>query len=468
MFKFKTTYKKLLADTHTPVSMYLKLRDKFPNSLLLESSDYHSSDHSFSYICCEPIAGIKLDNNTLIQEYPNGKLVKEVVQGKQAIVEKISAFSSMFSSDDLGFNFVTHGLFGYLNFDAVQYFDDISISNILPPEKSTPTIMYHVYKYILVVDHFKNELYVIQHVLDDVKSKEGISSIIDIINNKNFASYSFTSEDKRISNFSDNEFLELIEKGVNHCKRGDVFQLVLSREYRKAFKGDEFNVYRSLRAINPSPYLFYFDYGNFKIFGSSPESQIIIRDNIAGIYPIAGTYKRTGNDDNDAILAEELKNDPKEKAEHIMLVDLARNDLSRNAKNVKVDTFSEVQFFSHVIHLVSKVTGKIKSGIQAFRIVADTFPAGTLSGAPKYRAMELIDDLERGARGFYGGGIGFMGFNGDFNHAIMIRSFLSKGNTLFYQAGAGIVAESVKENELNEVKNKLSALNLAIELAKDI
>jgi len=374
----------------------------------------------------------------------------------------------MFSSDDLGFNFVTHGLFGYLNFDAVQYFDDISISNILPPEKSTPTIMYHVYKYILVVDHFKNELYVIQHVLDDVKSKEGISSIIDIINNKNFASYSFTSEDKRISNFSDNEFLELIEKGVNHCKRGDVFQLVLSREYRKAFKGDEFNVYRSLRAINPSPYLFYFDYGNFKIFGSSPESQIIIRDNIAGIYPIAGTYKRTGNDDNDAILAEELKNDPKEKAEHIMLVDLARNDLSRNAKNVKVDTFSEVQFFSHVIHLVSKVTGKIKSGIQAFRIVADTFPAGTLSGAPKYRAMELIDDLERGARGFYGGGIGFMGFNGDFNHAIMIRSFLSKGNTLFYQAGAGIVAESVKENELNEVKNKLSALNLAIELAKDI
>jgi len=468
MFKFKTTYKKLLADTHTPVSMYLKLRDKFPNSLLLESSDYHSSDHSFSYICCEPIAGIKLDNNTLIQEYPNGKLVKEVVQGKQAIVEKISAFSSMFSSDDLGFDFVTHGLFGYLNFDAVQYFDDISISNILPPEKSTPTIMYHVYKYILVVDHFKNELYVIQHVLDDVKSKEGISSIIDIINNKNFASYSFTSEDKRISNFSDNEFLELIEKGVNHCKRGDVFQLVLSREYRKAFKGDEFNVYRSLRAINPSPYLFYFDYGNFKIFGSSPESQIIIRDNIAGIYPIAGTYKRTGNDDNDAILAEELKNDPKEKAEHIMLVDLARNDLSRNAKNVKVDTFSEVQFFSHVIHLVSKVTGKIKSGIQAFRIVADTFPAGTLSGAPKYRAMELIDDLERGARGFYGGGIGFMGFNGDFNHAIMIRSFLSKGNTLFYQAGAGIVAESVKENELNEVKNKLSALNLAIELAKDI
>ncbi len=467
MFKFKSLYKKFLADTHTPVSIYLKLRDKFPNSLLLESSDYHSSDHSFSYICCEPIAGIKLENDILYQHFPNGVIKHETIKKDQLVVDKVRMFSSMFSSEDLGFNFVTHGLFGYLNFDAIQYFEDISLTSKISPEKSTPDLMYHVFKYVLVVDHFKNELYVIQHTLDEAEF-DGISGIVDIISNKNFASYSFNSDDKLVSNFTDIEFLNVVEKGIDHCKRGDVFQLVLSREFKKTFRGDEFNVYRTLRAINPSPYLFFFDYGNFKIFGSSPESQIIIKGDAAGIYPIAGTYKRTGDDDNDTLLAEQLKNDPKEKAEHIMLVDLARNDLSRNADQVKVETFSEIQFYSHVIHMVSKVTGKIKSGSSAFRIVADTFPAGTLSGAPKYRAIELIDHLENGARGFYGGGIGYMGFNGDFNHAIMIRSFLSKGNTLFYQAGAGIVAESVKENELNEVTNKLSALNMAIEMANGL
>ncbi len=468
MFKFKTRYKKLLADTNTPVSIYLKLRDKFPKSLLLESSDYHSSDHSFSYICCEPIAGIKLENEILYQHLPNGKTSQERIKKDQVVVDKVRMFASMFTSEDLGFNFITHGLFGYLNFDAIQYFEDITLKNKISPKKSTPDLMYHVFKYVLVVDHFKNELYVMQHYLDDASSTDGLSNIIDIINNKNFASYSFDSDVEQISNFTDKEFLQIIEKGIEHCKRGDVFQLVLSREFKKTFRGDEFNVYRTLRAINPSPYLFYFDYGNFKIFGSSPESQIIIKGDSAGIFPIAGTYKRTGNDENDKLLAEQLKTDPKEKAEHIMLVDLARNDLSRNAEKVEVESFSEIQFYSHVIHMVSRVTGKIKRGAAPFRIVADTFPAGTLSGAPKYRAIELIDNLENGARGFYGGGIGYMGFNGDFNHAIIIRSFLSKENTLFYQAGAGIVAESEKENELNEVTNKLSALNMAIEMAKEI
>ena len=255
MFKFKSLYKKFLADTHTPVSIYLKLRDKFPNSLLLESSDYHSSDHSFSYICCEPIAGIKLENDILYQHFPNGAIKHETIKKDQLVVDKVRMFSSMFSSEDLGFNFVTHGLFGYLNFDAIQYFEDISLTSKISPEKSTPDLMYHVFKYVLVVDHFKNELYVIQHTLDEAEF-DGISGIVDIISNKNFASYSFNSDDKLVSNFTDIEFLNVVEKGIDHCKRGDVFQLVLSREFKKTFRGDEFNVYRTLRAINPSPYLF--------------------------------------------------------------------------------------------------------------------------------------------------------------------------------------------------------------------
>ena len=256
-----------------------------------------------------------------------------------------------------------------------------------------------------------------------------------------------------------------MREGIKHCKRGDVFQVVLSREFQRKFKGDEFNVYRALRAVNPSPYLFYFDYGDFKLFGSSPEAQIVVKDDQAGIFPIAGTYPRTGDDQKDAQMAEELRSDPKENSEHIMLVDLARNDLSRNARNVKVDTFSEIQYYSHVIHMVSKVTGTIGTGKSTFQIVADTFPAGTLSGAPKYRAMELIDKYENKSRGFYGGAIGFMGFNGDFNHAIIIRSILSKNNMLTYRAGAGVVSDSNEEKELQEVNNKLGALNEAIERA---
>jgi len=214
--------------------------------------------------------------------------------------------------------------------------------------------------------------------------------------------------------------------------------------------------------------LFYFDYGSFKIFGSSPEAHLVIKGKEATIHPIAGTFKRTGNDEADAELAKQLLDDPKENSEHVMLVDLARNDLSRTGSEVTVDTYKEVQYFSHVIHLVSKVTGLLKDNMTSSQMIAGTFPAGTLSGAPKVRAMQLINEYEQTRRGFYGGAIGFMGFNGDFNHAIMIRSFLSKGNSLFYQAGAGVVAKSSEVSELQEVNNKLAALRTAINLAAEL
>ncbi len=334
-----------------------------------------------------------------------------------------------------------------------------------------PAVVFQVYRYVVAINHFKDELYLFEHNYlkeGELEPESNLDFIADLIKNRNYPSYSFSTTGSEQSNFTDDEFRGIIQKGKDHCQRGDVFQLVLSRRFSIPFAGDEFNVYRTLRSLNPSPYLFYFDYGNYKLFGSSPESQIVVKDRKATIYPIAGTFRRTGDDIADAELAQELYDDPKESAEHVMLVDLARNDLSRNCDVVQVETFKEVQYYSHVIHLVSKVVGDLNEGADPLQIVAETFPAGTLSGAPKHMAMQLIDRYENQSRGFYSGCIGYMGFDGEFNQAIMIRTFMSKNNTLFYQAGAGIVAKSVVESELQEVHNKLAALRMAIEQAKTL
>ncbi|TAH04190.1 MAG: anthranilate synthase component I family protein [Sphingobacteriales bacterium] len=465
-YKLQVIYKKMLADTTTPVSIYLRLRDVFTNSLLLESSDYHSRENSMSYICCDPIAGIKLENQNLKKYYPDGK--KEVLNaGEFNLIDEISAFQAAFKTDaDTSLKFITDGLFGYFTHEAVEHFEDIELKKDANDAREIPTMQYHVYRYIIAIDHFKNELYIVKNQSDFETESHGINKIEYLINNKNFPEYSFKIKGEETSNLSDDGFIELVETMKKHVFRGDVFQIVPSRAFATPFAGDEFNVYRALRSINPSPYLFYFDYGSFKIFGSSPEAQLTIKNNLATIYPIAGTFKRSGNDVDDKMLAEKLEKDPKESAEHVMLVDLARNDLSRHCNNVKVKAYKEVQFYSHLIHLVSKVVGTIMPGINPFKIVADTFPAGTLSGAPKYRAMQLIDQYENQKRSFYSGAIGFLGFNGDFNHAIMIRSFLSKNNVLHYQAGAGIVADSDPVSELNEVNNKIAALRNALQMAE--
>jgi len=484
MYRLKTSHKKLLADTFTPVSIYLKLRDKFSNNILLESSDYHGNENSYSYICCHPIASIKVENEIVTEVFPDAKTIVNPINSETSVPTVINNFINQFQTEKSNFKFITNGLFGYMSYDTVRYFEDVKISPNTNEDKQIPDIIYSIYQFVIVLNHFKNELFIFENSYDKVTHPEiigmcndknnseppgpSINTIETIINNKNYPSYKFNFLNEEKSNFSDKEFLKIIAKGKQHCHRGDVFQIVLSREFSQQFKGDEFNVYRALRSINPSPYLFYFDFGNFKLFGSSPEAQIVIKNNTASIYPIAGTFRRTGDDKADAELAEQLKKDTKENAEHTMLVDLARNDLSRNCSDVKVETYKEIQFYSHLIHLVSKVSGQIGKNISAMKIVADTFPAGTLSGAPKYKAMQLIDKYENNSRGFYGGCIGFIGFNGDFNHAIIIRSFLSKNNTLYYRAGAGIVANSKEESELQEVNNKLLALKNAMELAKEI
>jgi anthranilate synthase component 1 len=463
-YELKTHYKKILADTITPVSIYLKIRDKFPNSILLESSDYHGNENSFSYVCCKPIASISVNGKTLTRKYPDLRTEVISIDESVDVPMLIHDFSREFTADSRKFKFINNGLFGYISYDAVQFFEDISLTE-KPDKLDIPEIYYAVYQNIIAINHFKNEAYIFSHSISDENNTDEIHQLID---NKNFASFDYRNKQDEISNFTDEEFLKLVEQAKKHCYRGDVFQLVLSRRFSRGFKGDEFNVYRALRSINPSPYLFYFDYGNFKIFGSSPEAQLVIKDGKAEIHPIAGTFRRTGNDEKDLEAAKALAADEKENAEHVMLVDLARNDLSRNGRDVKVENYKEIQFFSHVIHLVSKVVAKKFSEAISYQIVADTFPAGTLTGAPKHKAMQLIDRYEKDSRTFYGGAIGFMDFQGNFNHAIIIRSFLSKDHRLYYQAGAGIVAKSDPESELQEVYNKLGALKHALELAEKI
>lgn len=467
-FTIQTRHKKLLADTLTPVSIYLKLRDRFVNTILLESSDYHGNDNSFSYICCDPVASFRLHGEEVRQQFPDGGVENFRLSSPKEAVRVLDAFAKRFQPSESPFPFITNGLFGHITYDSVQYFEDISLQD-RNPETEIDQIYYQVFRYVIAINHFKDELYIFEHDYGTGSAVDhSLEQLEILIKNRNYPTYGFTVTSEETSNFTDDEVRDVIRTCIAHCLRGDVFQIVPSRRFSRTFRGDEFNVYRALRSINPSPYLFYFDYGNYKIFGSSPEKQIFIKGGKAEISPIAGTFRRTGDDQADAEGAQRLLADPKETAEHVMLVDLARNDLSRSCAEVEVQTYKEVQFYSHVIHLVSKVVGKMNPEALPLQLVADTFPAGTLSGAPKHNAMTLINQLEKTNRSIYGGAIGFMDFNGDFNHAIAIRTFLSKNNTLFYQAGMGVVAKSDVESELQEINNKLAALRRAIDVAREI
>ncbi|MFM7022768.1 MAG: anthranilate synthase component I family protein [Flavobacteriales bacterium] len=467
-FKITTKYKKLLADTITPVSIYLNIRKRFQNSFLLESSDYHGNKDSHSFICFNPMASYKVEDGKITSVFPDGTFSMKDTD-KTDVVEEMKNFIDSFVPDANEFKFINNGLFGFTSFEGVRHFEDIDFDYKEKDEKKVPDMHYFIFQNIIAINHFRNELYLFEHHCEESGTNVvPIEQIMELIQQTSSPSASFRKKGEQESNFTDETYLDVIEKAKQHCRRGDVFQLVLSREFSQKFEGDDFTLYRALRSVNPSPYLFYFDYGTYKIFGSSPEAQIVIHNNDATIYPIAGTFRRTGDDEKDAELARQLMADPKENSEHVMLVDLARNDLSRSSEKVTVETYKEVQYYSHVIHLVSKVTGKIQEGTNKLRIVADTFPAGTLSGAPKHMALQLINRYEKNQRGIYGGCIGFIGFNGDFNHAIIIRSFLSKNKTLFYQAGAGIVDLSVNESEKQEVYNKLAALHRALELAEEL
>ncbi|HEV8282850.1 MAG TPA: anthranilate synthase component I family protein [Chitinophagaceae bacterium] len=463
-----TTCKKLLADVYTPVGIYLRLRDRFRDTILLESTDHHAAENSWSFICINAIGGIEITSTESIEfklprQKPERVVIKKVTEVPQLLWDFMQNFDVQ--KNDSKEAKYAQGLFGYTTYDAVQFFDTIRLTTrSLQP--AIPLMRYRLYQYVIAINHFKDELFICENLIVGLESEAAV--VESLIKSKDVPVYPFKAKGEEGLNMADKDYMEMVKKGIQSCYRGDVFQIVLSRRFEQGFTGDEFNVYRALRNINPSPYLFFFDYGDYKLMGSSPEAQLIIQNGKAVVHPIAGTFKRSGDDEIDQRETERLLKDAKENAEHVMLVDLARNDLSRLCDEVQVAHYRQVQYYSHVIHLVSEVMGKVRANSNSFELLAKTFPAGTLSGAPKFKAMELIDSYEPTSRSYYGGGIGFMGFDGSCNHAIMIRTFLSKNNTLIYQAGAGIVAASDPQNELQEVNNKLGALKKAIEMAEKL
>ena len=464
IYKIKFRAREIPADTLTPVGIYLRLRDLYPCSLLLECTDYSSRTNAFSYICLNPVLGMEVTENYLRTYFPGGKEEKKPLQN---VIGQINEFlNSVEVSNESGEITGQHGLFGYTSFESAVLFEKFNPEIIKKAfhEREVPLLKYDFFQTVLTFNHFNDTLSVTEYYNDELAQGEG-DKVLSYLANHNFTSYPFKLEEQEQSLTDDASYKKMVREAVKHCARGNVFQLVVSRRYRQSFSGDEFNVYRSLRSVNPSPYLFYFDYIAYKIFGSSPEAQIKVENGKATINPIAGTIRRSGNALADIRSAQELLNNPKENSEHVMLVDLARNDLSRSCSNVKVDIYKEVQAFSHLWHLVSTVSGELNNSVTPFTVFAKTFPAGTLSGAPKHKAIELISSLEPSARGYYGGAIGYIGLNGSLNQAIVIRSFLSKGGYLNFQAGAGIVINSSEDGELNEVTNKLDALRTALKKA---
>ena len=467
-FKYTTTSKTILADLYTPVGVYMRLRDLYPQSALMESSDYHEKDNSRSFIGINPMASVAIGHGVAIVTYPDGSTFQHEVnkeyRSDKAIHQLIDHIEV--TGDDAK----TCGLFGYTSFNAVRYFEDIAVKDETQQKNDAPDLLYILYKVVIVFDHFNNTLKIISLEEGETSNEERGNSDIDKIllamNKANVKAYDFHPVGDVRSTLTDEEHKANIRLGIKHCLRGDVFQIVLSRRFIQSYEGDDFKLYRALRSINPSPYLFYFDFGGFRIFGSSPETHCRIEGRKAYIDPIAGTTKRTGDAEADRKGAEYLRNDPKENAEHVMLVDLARNDLSRNCHGVKVDFYKDLQYYSHVIHLVSRVSGELDEGADPIKAFIDTFPAGTLSGAPKVRAMQLISEYEPHNRGAYGGCIGYIGLDGSLNQAITIRTFVSRNGELWFQAGGGIVAKSDEEYELQEVNNKLGALRRAILMAE--
>lgn len=463
-YNYHTVSRKILGDLITPVSAYLKLRDAYPQSALMESSDYHGGENAKSFIAVHPIGSVSIEHGKGICKYPDGKITETSINEIFTSADLINQFIESFDITGPDSNYC--GLYGYTSFNAVRYFENINVKDETQSQNDAPDLIYILYKDVIVFDHFRNELTLIEMLA------EGEEDDLDVlerdVNNRPYQTYDFRPVGDFWSTLSDDEHRENIRRGIAHCMRGDVFQIVLSRRFRQRYEGDDFKLYRALRSINPSPYLFYFDFGGFRIFGSSPETHCRIEGRRAYIDPIAGTTKRTGDAETDRKNAEYLRNDPKENAEHVMLVDLARNDLRRNCHNVKVDFYKDMQFYSHVIHLVSRVSGELDEGADPIQAFIDTFPAGTLSGAPKVMAMQLISKYEPHNRGAYGGCIGFIGFNKNLNQAITIRTFVSRNNELWFQAGGGIVAKSDVEYELQEVNNKLGALRKAIEKAEEL
>lgn len=452
--KYTTQHIKISADHLTPVLIYQRVKEIYPCSSLLESFEQRNHQQHYSYIAFDRLGHFQYENGKITTRIAKNIFSKEIHPSE--IISELDQQLNNISFSAFEFPFSTGGFLGYLSYDAAIAHHELSEGL----NSEIPLFKYQFYKYFLVFDHFRDEVHLFENLLEE---ESCIDEITHFIQNGKTSENLFNLNGDEIADMGNEEFISLAKNAKNHCARGDVFQLVLSRKFEQKFKGDDFAIYRELRRLNPSPYLFYFDFGNFHLFGSSPEAQLILKKNIAKVNPIAGTYKKTGDSIHDNQQKENLLKDEKEIAEHMMLVDLARNDLNKTGLGAKVIKFREIEEYSHVFHLVSEIETEIKKDVNKMEIVFNTYPAGTLTGAPKHKAMQLIQQYEKSNREFYGGCIGIIDSNKNFNHAITIRSILSKNNTLTYRAGAGITIQSDEKNELEEINNKLNALRTAIQ-----
>lgn len=478
---FVSIWAEIIADLETPVSAYHKVSKESKYSFLLESVEGGENFGRYSFIGFDPVFILKTEKDVSAVLDSSGD-IKDTSEDPYELFKKFLAKYSVVNPD-LPFS---PGAVGYFGYDTIRFIEPTLKKSYENIEECTtfPDAYFMVPGIVLVFDHVKHKIYVINNVLVDKTSdlsriyedsKEKINLVISKLSTPhNLVPLTLSSKEinKKVdSNISKEEWIDIVNKAKEHIKAGDIFQIVLSQRFCIEKENlDSFTIYRALRSINPSPYLYYLNFGGFQIVGSSPE--ILVKcspEGDAQVRPIAGTRRRGFNKQRDEELALEMLNDPKERAEHIMLVDLGRNDLGRVCEygSVKVDRLMEVEKYSHVQHIVSNVTGKLKPDNDSIELIKACFPAGTVSGAPKIRAMEIIYNLEKSARGPYAGCIGYLGFNNEVNTAITIRTMLVRDNKIFIQAGAGIVADSDPELEYLETQNKAAALVQTIERLKD-
>ena len=461
-------YAEVPADLETPVSVYLKVADN-PHSFLLESVHGGETLGRYSIIGTEPYKVLRFPTANVAygDKDPLHYVEEELAQFKPVIIEDLPRFNG--------------GAVGYLSYEVARYFE-----NLPTPESDSlelPTSVFLLTDTLLVFDHLRQTIKVISHVRtdDDIESSyQQASSRIDQIiaklklplaNKHQVQAASFESANdvpEATSNTPKTDYLEQVAKIREYIHRGDLIQAVLSQRFVKPTSADGFTIYRALRSINPSPYMYYLDLGEFQIIGASPEMLVRVEDGTIDYHPIAGTIRRGASEQEDLLLAEKLKSDEKEQAEHIMLVDLGRNDVGKVSEpgSVQVTQLMDIERYSHVMHLVSHITGTLKEDLTIYDVLRSCFPAGTVSGAPKIRAMEVIAELERDKRGPYAGTIGYFSFSGNMDTAITIRTVVLKNGIAYVQAGGGIVSDSVDENEFEETKNKAAAVLQAISRAE--
>lgn len=468
-------YKEIFADFLTPLSAYKKIMTN--NSFLFESIEGGEKIARYSFLGSDPSIVISLKkqritikskkrSKSIYCDNPFDYLKKYMSQFKCAKVKGLPRFYG--------------GLVGYIGYDCVRHFEDIPDSCIDDLKFYDAILM--LTDTILIFDHLTQKIKIVSNV--HVKSKKNLSKqyddevrrIDDIIKKLNKQTKTLISQTRHKqsplkieSNFEKHDFENIVKKAKEYIKKGDIIQAVLSQRFKVKFTKNPLNIYSALRSVNPSPYMFYLTFGKAKLIGSSPEIMVRSEEGIVRIRPIAGTRKRGKNDKEDRCLMKELLSDPKERAEHLMLVDLGRNDLGRVCKTgtVKVREFMIIEKYSHVMHIVSDCVGRLKKGKDVFDVLGASFPAGTVTGAPKIRAMEIIDELEKTKRGPYAGCVGYFSFSKNMDTCITIRTIVIKDGVAYVQAGAGIVADSIPEREYKETQNKAKAMLKALSIAKD-